>query len=96
MKTSGWIPLDKELKKSLPRDRPFTELEAMFLKTYKKWGKKIPELGPEAQAVIMDMQSDLNVPFVLKWNPDSKDFELINKTVMRKKNFMTSGRKLRV
>jgi hypothetical protein len=30
MKTSGWIPLDKNLVKALPKDRSFTELEAMF------------------------------------------------------------------
>jgi hypothetical protein len=30
VKINGWIPLDKNLVKALPRDRPFTELEAMF------------------------------------------------------------------
>jgi len=30
MKLGNWIPLDKSLAKSLPRDRSFTDLEAMF------------------------------------------------------------------
>jgi len=30
MKSGNWVPLSKALVNSLPRDRPFTELEAMF------------------------------------------------------------------
>jgi hypothetical protein len=30
MKLGNWIPIHKAFSKSLPRDRPFTELEAMF------------------------------------------------------------------
>jgi hypothetical protein len=30
LKTSGWIPIDKNLASALPKDRPFTQLEAMF------------------------------------------------------------------
>lgn len=41
------------------------ELRELFKATYKDHGKKIPALGPEAQAVIKDMRSDINVPFVL-------------------------------
>ena len=33
--------------------------------TYKKYGKKIPKMGPDAQAVITDMETDINMPFVL-------------------------------
>ncbi len=29
-KSNGWIPLDKNLKSCLPKDRPYTKLEAMF------------------------------------------------------------------
>jgi len=30
MRRGGWIPLDKALVRELPKDRPFTRLEAMF------------------------------------------------------------------
>ena len=70
------------------------ELIHLFRQTFKKYGKQIPKLGDEAQAVIHDMENDVNVPFVLKW--DGKEFDLISKTVMRKKDFQTSNQKLKV
>jgi hypothetical protein len=78
------------------KDIEIDELEDLFLKTYRKWGKRIPELGPEAEAVISDMETDINVPFVLNWDRSSGEFELLSKTVMRKRNFRTSDPKLTV
>jgi len=73
-----------------------TELALLFRKTYAVHGQKIPKLGPDAEAVIADMKSDINLPFVLKWDRNSQEFDLVAKTVMRKKNFMTSNPKLKV
>ena len=71
------------------------ELIRLFRLTYKKYGKKIPKMGPEAQAVIHDMETDINMPFVL--NVDrSGMLDLVAKTVMRKKDFKTSNPKLNV
>lgn len=72
------------------------ELIRLFNQTYKKHGKKIPQLGPDAEAVIKDMSTDINMPFVLKWDRNSGEFELIAKTIMRKKNFRTPNPELRV
>lgn len=72
------------------------ELTNLFRKTYEKHGKRIPKLGPDAEAVISDMASDINMPFVLKWDRDSEEFDLVAKTVMRKRNFMTSNPKITV
>ena len=41
------------------------ELTRLFKQTYNKHGKKIPQLGPDAEAVLKDMQTDINMPFVL-------------------------------
>lgn len=71
----------------------FTELRDLFQDTYKKYGKKIPTLGNDAQAVIKDMRSDINVPFVLNWDKKSQEFDLISKTIMRKPNFKTTNPK---
>ena len=68
------------------------ELIRLFKQSHKKYGKKIAKLGPDAEAVINDMQTDVNMPFVLKW--DGKELDLIAKTVMRKTNFATSNQKL--
>ena len=72
------------------------ELEDLFIKTYEEYGLEIPELGSNAEAVLVDMESDINVPFVLKYNSTTKKMELISKTVMRKVNFQTSNKKLKV
>ena len=71
------------------------ELIRLFRLSYKKHGKRIPKLGPKAQAVLHDMETDINMPFVL--NIDRKgELELVAKTVMRKKDFKTSNTKLQV
>jgi len=72
------------------------ELEDMFMKAYEDHGEAIPELGANAEAVLVDMESDINIPFVLKHDPKSKKLQLISKTVMRKSNFRTSNKRLTV
>ena len=77
--------------------KPITpaELIRLFKQTYKKYGKKIGPMGAGAQAVIHDMQTDVNMPFVLQ--PDRGGMlDLVAKTVMRKKNFSTPNKKLEV
>ena len=71
------------------------ELIRLFRLTYKKHGKKIPKMGPDAQAVVRDMETDINMRFVL--NVDKSGMlDLVAKTVMRKKDFKTSNPKLNV
>lgn len=72
------------------------ELTRLFKQTYKKHGKKIPKLGDDAQAVIHDMETDINMPFVLKYDNKGQEFDLVAKTIMRKKNFTTPNQKLEV
>ena len=69
-----------------------SELTRLFKQTYKKHGKTIRKLGPDAEAVISDMKTDINMPFVL--NLKGGELELVAKTVMRKKDFKTSNPKL--
>ncbi len=71
------------------------ELVRLFRLTYKKYGKKIPKMGPDAQAVIHDMETDINMPFVLNIDRSGM-LDLVAKTVMRKKDFKTSNPKLNV
>ena len=77
--------------------KPITsaELIRLFRLTYKKYGKKIPKMGADAQAVIHDMETDVNMPFVLNLDKSGM-LDLDAKTVMRKKDFKTSNQKLNV
>jgi hypothetical protein len=78
--------------------KPITvdELQLLFKKTLQKYGKRIPALGPDAEAVLNDMQTQINLPFVLKWDREAEELDLVAKTVMRKKNFMTHNQKFMV
>ena len=57
-----------------------SELTRLFKQTYKKHGKTISKLGDDAEAVINDMKTDINMPFVL--NLKGGELELIAQTVM--------------
>ena len=70
------------------------ELMELFKDTRQKFGSKIEELGADAQAVLHDIESNINMPFVLKW--EGKELDLIAKTILRKKNFLTSNKKFSV
>ena len=72
------------------------ELTRLFKQTYKKHGKKIPKMGDDAQAVIHDMQTDINMPFVLAYDDRRKEIDLVAKTIMRKKDFKTPNQKLSI
>ena len=67
-----------------------SELTRLFKQSFKKYGKKISKLGDDAQAVINDMKTNINMPFVLN-KTRGGELELVVKTVMRKKNFSTSN-----
>ena len=71
------------------------ELIRLFRLTYKKYGKKIAKMNPDAEAVIHDMETDVNMPFVLNLDRNGM-LDLVAKTVMRKKDFKTRNQKLEV
>ncbi len=70
------------------------ELGMLFKKEFVKYGKPIAQLGPDAEAVMKDLSSDINIPFVLNWN--GEELELVAKTVMRKKDFKSSNKEFSV
>ena len=72
------------------------ELAVLFKKEFQKYAKPIAQMGPDAQAVMKDMSSDINLPFVLNWNSGSGMLELVAKTVMRKKDFKSSNKEFAV
>jgi len=78
------------------REIEIEELRDIFLKAYRKYSTYFPKMRPDIEAVLTDLQSQLNIPFVMKWDKRNSEFDLVSKTVMRKKNFKTSNRKLQV
>lgn len=77
--------------------KPITsaELIRLFREVYHKHGKRIAELPDEAEAVMKDMRTDINMPFVIDVN-NKGELELIGKTIMRKPNFRTSNQEFTV
>lgn len=70
-----------------------SELQSLFKRIHKdKAAKILKHKGNEA--VLIDIQKDLNLPFVLKKKPRSDELELVMKTIMRKQNFKTSNPKV--
>ena len=65
------------------------ELIRLFKQAYRRYGKKIAKMPDDANAVINDMKTNINLPFVINYKKG--EIELVAKTVMRKKNFTTSA-----
>lgn len=72
------------------------ELTRLFKQEQKRWGKAIAQLGPDAEAVMKDLQTDINMPFALRWDQKNQELDLIAKTVMRKPDFKTSNQEFAV
>ena len=68
------------------------ELTRLFRQSFKKYGRQIKSLGDNGEAVLHDMQTDINMPFVMR--KDGNELDLIGKTIMRKDNFKTRNKKL--
>lgn len=67
------------------------ELQRFFKKVAKNKAKEIKQ-SAGSEAVLKDIQADLNLPVVIKYNKAKDEIEVVNKTIMRKKNFATSNK----
>jgi len=72
------------------------ELRSLLKATFIKHGGVIDGMDKGTEAVIKSMRSDINVPFVIVWDKENKEFDLVTKTIMRKRNFRTSNKVLQV
>ena len=79
------------------RNKPeikISELQQLFKKIAKSKAKNIKD-NPNAEVVLKDIQKDLNLPVVISYKRDRDEFEVVNKTIMRKKNFSTSNKTIK-
>lgn len=69
------------------------ELQQLFKKVYRQLhkGKDLTDIGHNAEAVLKDLASNINIPFIIKWDQRNQEFDLIAKTIMRKPNFKTTN-----
>ena len=80
------------------RNKPaisIAELQRVFKKIAKNKAKNIRQ-NPDIEAVLKDIQADLNLPIVINYDSEKDEYEVINKTIMRKKNFGTSSKVIKV
>lgn len=72
------------------------ELQKVFSSLYTKHGMKIGKYHGDIEELIRSVSTKINIPIVLQWNRNKHQIEMITKTIMRKKNFKSSTRELRV
>jgi len=70
------------------------ELAQFIKKIYAKQGKSIKNVEG-AEAVLKDIQKDLNIPIVVKYDHKNDEFDVVMKTIMRKKAFRTPDKIIR-
>jgi hypothetical protein len=71
------------------------ELEKVFKKIASSKGIEIRQ-NPDIEAVLKDIQSDLNLPIVINYDKNKDEFEVVNKTIMRKKNFGATSKAIKL
>lgn len=77
------------------RNRPcikMDELKTLFRKISEDKGRRL-KMKNVKEAVLIDMQKKLNLPFVIRKTPNG-DFEITFKTIMRKKGFKTPDKRV--
>lgn len=72
------------------------ELREIFKTFYKDHFKLFSKMREGFEAVIHDINSKINVPFIVKYDRQNRELDLVAKTVMRKPNFKSPDRKLSV
>lgn len=66
------------------------DLRRLFKKASIKYGMKLGRSNHGAEGVLKDMETDINLPFIIKWDRDNQELDLVPKTIMRKQNFKTN------
>lgn len=79
--------LDRVNDKRNGRQITIDELRQMYHDAYRMYGKKFKKLPDGDEGVMQNPPTSINIPFVLDKNTEDKLVDLINKTVMRKKDF---------
>lgn len=72
------------------------ELRETFKAFYRQYYKYFSKFRDSMEAVIKDLNSSINIPFIVKYDRRNDELDIVGKTIMRKKNFYTDTPILRV
>jgi hypothetical protein len=69
------------------------ELKDLFNRIYmnRRQGRKIFSRWPDMEIVLKDVRNNVNIPFAIEYDKRNDEFDVIAKTVMRKKNFKSQS-----
>ena len=72
------------------KDITVDELREIFKEVYAEYKSRLKRYGDGFEGVFKNPPTAINIPFVLGWDKENKELDLVTKTVMRKKNFHSS------
>ena len=72
------------------------ELKELFQEAFNQLKDELEEMNINAEAVINDVSSRLNIPFVLVYDERNNDIDLVAKSIMRKKDFKSRTPKFKI
>lgn len=73
-----------------------TDLKLLFHKVSLKYGDELGMEVPGTEGVLKDMKTDVNMPFILKWDSKNRELDLVPKTIMKKRRFHSKDREYKV
>ena len=65
------------------------ELKELFQEMFRLLKTELSTMSLNTEAVVNDVSSRLNIPFVLVYDHRNNEVDLVAKTIMRKRNFKT-------
>lgn len=68
------------------------EIRDLFRKEFVKYKEEFKKLKPDMEAMLKDIKTKINIPFIIKWDEKNKELDLIPKTILRKSNFLTRNK----
>ena len=72
----------------------YFELRDLFRRAAKKYGKFLTTKYDGFSAVLKDMASNINIPFMISIDKKNDEIDLIPKTIMRKRDFLNRDKSL--
>lgn len=72
------------------------ELMAVYKAVYQKFGLEIADEDGKAEKLIRSLSTAINIPIAIEWDKRQKQVVITAKTIMRKRNFKTHDKQLKV
>jgi hypothetical protein len=74
------------------------EIESLFNKIHlsKRMGRKVFSRWKDLEIVLNDVKTNINIPFAIEYDERNDKFNVIAKTIMRKRDFKSQNPKVKV